>query len=100
MGASFRNVEEIISLAGCDKLTISPALLEELSRTSLEFPRALSPDMDTTGAPDHVVLTEKRFRWMMNQDATATDLLADGIRRFNADLEKLKDFIRKSIDVL
>jgi len=97
MGASFRNVGEIISLAGCDKLTISPALLDELSRTPLEFPRALSPDMDTSDAPDRIALTESSFRFMMNQDTAATDLLADGIRRFNADLEKLKAFIKETI---
>ncbi|MEZ5508708.1 MAG: transaldolase [Gammaproteobacteria bacterium] len=91
MGASFRNTGEIKSLAGCDRLTISPALLEELEASSDELPRRLQPIGEHPTEPK-LSLDEKRFRWMMNEDAMATEKLAEGIRNFTIDqiaLEKL-----------
>ncbi|MEM6309389.1 MAG: transaldolase family protein, partial [Pseudomonadota bacterium] len=87
MGASFRNKEQIKALAGCDRLTISPGLLEELENDPSDLPRALSPDNATGVAP--ILMGEANFRWMMNEDAMATEKLAEGIRKFNADHQKL-----------
>ncbi|HQQ75652.1 MAG TPA: transaldolase [Pseudomonadales bacterium] len=90
MAASFRNAGEILALAGSDRLTISPALLDELSKTEGTLTRQLlAPDKQI---PKPVPLDEKTFRWMMNQDAMATEKLAEGIRLFTVDqiaLEKL-----------
>lgn len=91
MGASFRNTGEIKSLAGCDRLTISPALLEELEASNDELPRQLQPIGDHPPEQKQL-LDEKQFRWMMNEDAMATEKLAEGIRNFTIDqiaLEKL-----------
>jgi transaldolase len=91
MGASFRNTGEIKALAGCDRLTISPQLLEELSHTNQPLPRQLQPQAAFTQQP-RLSLDEKQFRWMMNEDAMATEKLAEGIRNFATDqvaLEKL-----------
>ena len=88
MGASFRNVNEIEALAGCDQLTISPDLLEVLDNDGGDLPRRLSPDIERQPAPEK--LTESAFRWMLNEDAMATEKLADGIRRFAADQIKLE----------
>ena len=90
MAASFRNSGEILALAGCDRLTISPALLEELNNTQGALTRQLMAPEIKTKKP--TALDEKTFRWMMNQDAMATEKLADGIRLFTVDqiaLEKL-----------
>jgi len=91
MGASFRNTEEIIELAGCDLLTISPALLSELEGMEINLERKLNPE-DTSDL-EQVSLDEKSFRWMLNEDAMATEKLSEGIRRFNADLSKLKEMV-------
>lgn len=97
MGASFRNVQEITELAGCDRLTISPALLKELSEMSGDLPRKLSAE-NSNGAPEpKISLDEKAFRWMMNEDAMATEKLAEGIRGFAADLKKLEDIVRAAL---
>jgi transaldolase len=80
MGASFRNVGEIIELAGCDLLTISPALLEELHKTA-----------------GSITLDERAFRWMLNEDQMATEKLSEGIRLFNADARKLEKFLREKL---
>lgn len=91
MGASFRNTGEIKALAGCDRLTISPQLLEELSHSNEPLPRQLQPQAAFTQQPK-LSLDEKQFRWMMNEDAMATEKLAEGIRNFATDqvaLEKL-----------
>lgn len=91
MGASFRNTGEIKALAGCDRLTISPPLLEELSHSNEPLPRQLQPQAAFTQQP-RLSLDEKQFRWMMNEDAMATEKLAEGIRNFATDqvaLEKL-----------
>jgi len=95
MGASFRNTEEIIELAGCDLLTISPALLAELEGMEGNLQRRLKPE-DTSDL-EQVSLGEKEFRWMLNEDAMATEKLSEGIRRFNADLNKLKEMVFKFI---
>jgi transaldolase len=95
MGASFRNSGEIEALAGCDRLTISPALLEELSTDEGELPRRLSPehlgDSDARRS-----LSESSFRLDLNADAMATEKLAEGIRNFIADQERLERRIRES----
>jgi transaldolase len=93
MGASFRNTEEIIELAGCDLLTISPALLAELEGMEGNLLRKLVPDEAMESDIQKISLDEKSFRWMLNESAMATEKLSDGIRRFNADLNKLKEMI-------
>ncbi|WP_158817867.1 transaldolase [Methylocapsa sp. S129] len=92
MGASFRNIGEIEALAGCDRLTISPQLLEQLSKDEGALTRKMSPD-DSKGAPAATALDEKSFRWMMNEDAMATDKLAEGIRTFAKDLGSLRNLV-------
>jgi transaldolase len=93
MGASFRNTEEIIELAGCDLLTISPGLLAELESMEGTLERKLTPGAATAADISKVSLDEKAFRWMLNENAMATEKLAEGIRRFNADLDKLKKLV-------
>jgi transaldolase len=95
MGASFRNVGEITELAGCDLLTISPELLEELQNKTGTVVRKLSPETARAQKIEKIHLDEKTFRWMLNEDAMATEKLADGIRRFNADLVKLREYVGK-----
>ena len=97
MGASFRNVGEITELAGCDLLTISPDLLGELQKAEGSVERKLNVEKAKAQKLDRLHLDEETFRWMHNEDAMATEQLADGIRRFNADLVKLRDFVSKSI---
>ena len=92
MGASFRNTGEIEALAGCDRLTISPALLEELAGDKGELPRRLSPD-NAAGGGDRVDLGESDFRYALNGDAMATEKLAEGIRNFVADQLKLEKLL-------
>ena len=87
MGASFRNVDQIKALAGCDNLTISPKLLEALGQEEAELPRALSPD--SASGVEKVEMDEGKFRWELNADAMATEKLAEGIRNFDADYRKL-----------
>ncbi|WBU42779.1 MULTISPECIES: transaldolase [Marinobacter] len=94
MGASFRNTGEIEMLAGCDRLTISPALLQELKDDHGELPQQLNAgSASTADKPYHV--DEKRFRWESNEDAMATEKLADGIRRFAADQIELESRVRQ-----
>jgi transaldolase len=88
MGASFRNTGQVLALAGCDRLTISPDLLGELAAQEGDVPRALV-DSGVRSEP-LPPLDEKTFRWQHNEDAMATDKLADGIRRFAADQRKLE----------
>lgn len=92
MGASFRNSGEIEALAGCDRLTISPALLEELAADEGELPRRLSPDA-ATGSDPKAPPAEAAFRYALNDDAMATEKLAEGIRNFVADQVKLEQLI-------
>jgi transaldolase len=97
MGASFRNVGEITELAGCDLLTISPELLAELQKSDGNLVRKLSVETARAQKLEKIHLDEKTFRWMLNDDAMATEKLADGIRRFHADLVKLKEYVGKSL---
>ncbi len=90
MGASFRNTGEIEALAGCDRLTISPALLEELENDKGALPPSLGVSIDEE---EKISLTEKDFRWAMNSDAMATEKLAEGIRNFAKDQDKLETLI-------
>ncbi|ATA26629.1 transaldolase [Brenneria goodwinii] len=91
MGASFRNVGEILELAGCDRLTIAPALLKELSESEGEVVRKLSYTGEVKARP--AKMTESQFYWQHNQDPMAVDKLADGIRKFAVDQEKLGKMI-------
>jgi transaldolase len=93
MGASFRKTGQILALAGCDLLTIAPELLDKLSKAEGEIPRSLSPDAAQRSEVEKVSLDEKTFRWQHNEDAMATDKLAEGIRRFDADARKLEKLI-------
>jgi transaldolase len=93
MGASFRNVGEILELAGCDLLTISPALLGELAKTKGEVPRKLTPAGAAAGNLEKITLDEKAFRWSHNEDAMATEKLSEGIRLFAVDTVKLEKFL-------
>jgi len=94
MGASFRNTGEIIELAGCDKLTISPKLLEELQNMKeVGVPRVLDPENVKDMDIPNVEYDEKQFRWEMNEDPMATEKLAEGIRNFANDLKKLETMI-------
>jgi len=93
MGASFRNMDEIISLAGCDLLTIAPSLLEELGRSEKHLTRRLDPSLSATMPIERVSCSEKVFRWELNEDAMATHQLADGIRRFTIDIRKLEKLL-------
>jgi transaldolase len=92
MGASFRNVNQIIRLAGCDLLTISPDLLDQLEKTEGVVERKLDPAKAQTSTDEHLRLTENAFRWMHNEDAMATEKLAEGIRKFNSDAHHLEEF--------
>jgi transaldolase len=92
MGASFRNINQIIRLAGSDLLTISPELLDQLEQTEGTMERRLDPVKAKSSKGEKIHLDEKTFRWMHNEDAMATDKLAEGIRKFNADAVRLEDY--------
>ena len=91
MGASFRNIDEITALAGCDRLTISPALLDELAGVDTPLVRQLSPATDVV--PQDKALTEHDFRWQMNEDRMASEKLSEGIRQFALDQEELESLL-------
>lgn len=93
MGASFRNTSQIVELAGCDLLTISPELLQKLAETDASLERKLSPEAAQQVQIDKLKLDEKTFRLMLNDDAMATEKLAEGIRAFCADAVKLEKLI-------
>ena len=97
MGASFRSKEEIIELAGCDLLTISPALLAELENSNQEMALKLDANKAKNMAIEKIDTDEASFRWQMNEDAMATEKLAEGIRKFSIDLVKLESFIGDSL---
>lgn len=92
MGASFRRVDQIIQLAGCDLLTISPDLLDVLQKTDGEITPRLTLDTARASTEERVVLDEKGYRWMHNQEAMAVEKLSDGIRRFDDDARKLEQW--------
>ena len=96
MGASFRSTGQIAALAGCDRLTIAPNLLEELAASDGPLERKLSPDRFEFEKA--VEMDERRFRWEMNEDAMATEMLSAGIRGFARDLEKLRDIVRQKLN--
>lgn len=95
MGASFRNTGEVLALAGCDRLTISPALLAELDQMQGSLTVHLNDDGATQQPPAQ--LTEDAFRWALNEDAMATEKLAEGIRKFAIDQRKLEQIIQQAL---
>lgn len=95
MGASFRSKGEVLELAGCDLLTISPDLLAELKNSTDPVQRKLSPETSKDRTLTRRSIDEKAFRWQMNEDAMATEKLAEGIRTFAADAVKLEDIAKK-----
>ena len=97
MAASFRNKEEIINLAGCDKLTISPSLLEELNKSEGDLDQKLSQNQSSQIDIDRINVNESSFRWHLNENQMASFKLAEGIRLFNKDLLKLKETIREQL---
>lgn len=97
MGASFRNIGEITELAGCDYLTIAPALLKELENSEGKLPCQLNADMAKQMDIKPIDASEKQFRWELNQDAMATEKLAEGIRKFTEDLLKLEQYISNQL---
>lgn len=97
MGASFRNKGEILELAGCDLLTISPQLLGELKNSNEAVERKLSPEAAKQSKIERLQLDEKKFRWLMNENAMATEKLSEGIRIFNADANKLEQYIAERL---
>jgi transaldolase len=90
-------VEQIIRLAGCDLLTISPDLLEQMEKTDGLVPRRLSVEGAKASDEKKIHLDEKTFRWMHNEDAMATEKLAEGIRKFYADARKLEQYAQKRV---
>ncbi len=93
MGASFRNIGQVLALTGCDLLTISPDLLEQLSRSNQRVERRLDPAIAKSSAVERVRFDEKHFRFALNEDAMATDKLSEGIRAFVADVIKLEALV-------
>lgn len=96
MGASFRNLGEILELAGCDLLTISPNFLADLRNSTEPITRKLSPEQGPSDM-QQIAVDEKTFRWMLNEDAMATEKTAEGIRTFAADMVKLEKFIETKL---
>jgi transaldolase len=97
MGASFRKVEQITGLAGCDLLTISPDLLEALQQTDGEVTPQLTPDAARASSEEKITLDEKTYRFLHNQDAMAVEKLSDGIRRFYEDGRKLEQWAATAV---
>lgn len=92
MGASFRNINQIVRLAGADLLTISPELLESMEANEGILERKLDPTEARTSTEQRLHLDEKTFRWTHNEDAMATEKLAEGIRKFNSDAHLLQEY--------
>jgi transaldolase len=93
MGASFRNAGQIRELAGCDALTISPELMKELSESIDPLERKLDPEKAKQAKIEKLELDEEKFRWLLNENAMATEKTAEGIRKFAADVVKLEKFV-------
>lgn len=93
MGASFRNTDEILELAGCDFLTIAPKLLDQLQKAQGDVPRKLSPEAAKKADVQKIKVDEKTFRWMLCNDAMASDKLYEGIRNFSKDIVKLQQLL-------
>jgi transaldolase len=99
MGASFRNINEILELAGCDLLTIAPNLLDELKAATGDVPQKLNPELSKAMDIKKIDVDEKMFRWMLCMDEMATEKLYDGIRGFTNDTIKLEELIKKNYGV-
>ena len=97
MGASFRNTGQILELAGCDCLTISPELMEELSKSTEPVEQKLTPEKAKSAKIDKLELDEKRFRWLLNENAMAYEKTGEGIRKFAADVVKLENFVESKL---
>jgi transaldolase len=97
MGASFRNTGQIIELAGCDLLTISPELMKELSESNEPIERKLTPEQAASADLQRLELDEKKFRYLLNENAMATDKTAEGIRKFAADIVKLEKLVASKL---
>ena len=97
MGASFRNVSQILELAGCDLLTISPDLLEKLSNSCEPIERKIGPNRSKDAPVERLELDEKKFRYLLNENAMATEKTAEGIRKFAADIGKLEKFVASKL---
>src|SRR5438067_12212974 len=97
MGASFRNVGQIRELAGCDCLTISPELMKELSESTEPLERKLDPEKAKSAKIEKLELDEKKFRWMLNDNAMAYEKTGEGIRKFAADVVKLEKFVASKL---
>ena len=97
MGASFRNIGEIIELAGCDRLTISPDLLDKLAASEEKLEQKLDAEKAITMEIEKIEMDEKKFRWMMNEDPMATEKLAEGIRNFAKDIVKLEEIVKEKM---
>ena len=97
MGASFRNTGQILELAGCDCLTISPELMEELSKSTESVERKMTPEKAKAAKIEKLELDEKKFRWLVNENAMATEKLSEGIRKFAADIVKLEKVVASKL---
>ena len=97
MGASFRNTGQILQLAGCDCLTISPELMKELSESTEPVERKLTPEKAKAANIDKLKLDEKKFRWLLNENAMAYEKTGEGIRKFAADVVKLEKFVASKV---
>jgi transaldolase len=97
MGASFRNVGQILELAGCDCLTISPELMEQLSKSTDPVERKLTPEKAKSAKIDKIELDERKFRWLLNENAMAYEKTGEGIRKFAADVVKLEKFVASKL---
>jgi transaldolase len=97
MGASFRNVGQIRELAGCDALTISPELMKELAESQEPLERKLDPEKAKAAKIEKLEMDEKKFRWLLNENAMATEKTSEGIRKFAADIVKLEKFVASKL---
>src|SRR5215216_6336645 len=97
MGASFRNIGQIRELAGCDCLTISPELMKELSESTEPLERKLDPQKARSARIEKLELNEKKFRWLLNENAMAYEKTGEGIRKFAADVVKLEKFVASKL---
>lgn len=100
MGASFRTAEQVMALCGSDLLTISPKLLSELSDSTQSVQKSLDADAALQMSIDKIEMTENTFRWMLNEDAMANEKLAEGIRGFAADLDKLRSYLAQRMELV
>ncbi len=100
MGASFRTAEQVVALCGCDLLTISPKLLEELASTDGPVPKQLDAEQAADLDLERLTMNEPVYRWMLNEDAMATEKLAEGIRGFASDLDKLRSYLAQRMELV